>query len=87
MVLYVGNPGLKIDHIKAKSANEEFRFTSDISKNESFIKYEKIPNDLKNPFPAKLIFYDKNNIEIPLVYYRKLRDGSYSLRRRIAFSC
>jgi len=68
MVLYGGNPGLKIEHIKAISANEEFRFTSDVSKIESFIKYEKIPSDLKNPFPAKLIFYDKNNNEIPLVY-------------------
>ena len=68
IVLYGGNPNLKIDHISAKLTNEEFGFTSDVSKNEHFIKYEKIPSELKKPFPAKIIFYDKNNNEIPLVY-------------------
>lgn len=64
MVLYGGNPILKINHITAKSTLEEFGFTSDVSKNENFVKYEKIPSNVEKPFLAKLIFYDKSNNEI-----------------------
>lgn len=63
-ILVGTNSGLKIDHIVAKIMNEEFRFTKDVSEDERFIKYEKIPRDFKKTYPAELTFYDKNNTVI-----------------------
>ena len=64
MILYGRNPNLNIDHISLKSIHEDFGFDADVSKNEIFVRYEDVPSDFKNPFPANLTFYDKNNNEI-----------------------
>lgn len=55
------NPNFKIDHLVAKLMYEEFSFTVDVSKDEKFIKYEKLPTELKETFPAEITFFDKNN--------------------------
>ncbi|NIK13063.1 hypothetical protein [Alkalibacillus almallahensis] len=51
------NPDLKIDHIIADLDYGDFNFN--VSANEKFVKYEKIPNDIEEPFAAELTFYDK----------------------------
>jgi hypothetical protein len=60
-ILIGKNPNLKIDHISVKLMHEEIGFTTDVSKDEKFVKYEKLPSDLEENFPAELTFYDKNN--------------------------
>ena len=59
-ILVGKNPDFKIHHITAKLINEEFSFTSNVSKDEKFVKYKKLPSDLKQTFPADLTFFDEN---------------------------
>ncbi|MFF2015080.1 hypothetical protein [Paenibacillus sp. NPDC058177] len=63
-ILVGKNPSLKINHITTKLIHGEFSFTTDISKDEMFVKYKKLPSDLKKTFPAELTFYDANNTVI-----------------------
>ncbi|MFC3749801.1 hypothetical protein ACFORK_24065 [Paenibacillus sp. GCM10012306] len=63
-ILIGKNPGLKINHIVTKLVYEEVSFTTDVSKEEMFVKYEKLSSDFKKTFPAELIYYDENNIII-----------------------
>ncbi|CQR46266.1 hypothetical protein BN1058_00519 [Paraliobacillus sp. PM-2] len=53
------NPDLKIDHIIADLYDGDFSFSSNVRADEKFVRYEKIPNDIEEPFPAELTFYDK----------------------------
>lgn len=55
------NTEFKIDHLLVKLQNEEFSFSTDISQDELFIKYEKLPNDLKETYPDHITFYDQYN--------------------------
>ncbi|OBZ18152.1 hypothetical protein A8L34_00760 [Bacillus sp. FJAT-27264] len=64
-ILLGKNPSLKINHIFTKLIHEEFNFTTDVSKDELFVKYEKLPSELRETFPAEFIFYDGNNTVIP----------------------
>lgn len=61
MVVFGGNSNLKINHVTAKSIHEDYEFKTDVSKEPYFVKYDKLPEDLKQPFPAELTFFDKNN--------------------------
>ena len=54
------NSDLKIEHIKAVLHNGDYKFTSNVSTDEKFVRYEKLPTDVENTFPAELTFYDKN---------------------------
>jgi hypothetical protein len=65
-VLYGINKNRKIDHIKAKLLGEEYSFITNVSLDERILNYEKLPATIKDPFPAKLTFFDKDkNIIIP----------------------
>ncbi|MDV2582788.1 hypothetical protein [Alkalibacillus haloalkaliphilus] len=68
-ILVGKNPDFKIDHIEAELYYEKFSFTSHVSSEEKFVKYEQLPNDVKEPFPAKLTFYDKKGTEIELTAF------------------
>lgn len=58
------NENLKIDHMLVKLQNEEYSFTTDVSKDKEFLRYEKLPSELKETFPANITFFDQNNNEI-----------------------
>jgi hypothetical protein len=60
-ILVGKNPKLKIDHIKVKLMYEDFSFITQVSEEQSFLKYKKLPRELKQTFPAELTFYDENN--------------------------
>lgn len=47
-----------------KDTHEDFGFTIDVSKDEKFVKYEKLPSGLKETFQAELTLFDKNNTVI-----------------------
>lgn len=55
------NFDFNIDHLLVKLQHEEFSFSTDVSQDELFIKYEKLPNDLKETYPAHITFYDSFN--------------------------
>lgn len=63
-ILVGRNPALTIDHIKAELEYEEFHFIVNVSSDELFVRYKHLPKDIKEPFPAELTYYDKNNSEI-----------------------
>ncbi|SEA99762.1 hypothetical protein SAMN05421743_11279 [Thalassobacillus cyri] len=63
-VLVGRNPDRKIDHIIADLDDEEFKFTSNVSGEKTYVKYHKLPPDIEKPFPARVTLYDKNNTEI-----------------------
>jgi hypothetical protein len=65
-ILIGKNSDLKIDHITARLIHEEFSFTYHVSEHERFVKYKKLPSNLKQTFPAEITFYDKNNTAINL---------------------
>lgn len=66
-ILVGKNPDLQIDHIIAESAEENFSFTSTVSKDETFLVYEKLPSDLKSTFLPNVTLYDEGqNIIAPL---------------------
>lgn len=54
------NPDLKIHHIIVKSENNAFSFNLNISENEKFLAYRKLPNDLEETYLSEIIFYDEN---------------------------
>ncbi len=60
------NPNLKIDHIIADLYYGDFNFNSNVSADEKFVRYEKIPSDIEEPFPAELTFYDKEGSVIEM---------------------
>ncbi len=60
-VLIGRNSNLEISKIKAELLSENYSFTSDVSKDETFLRYKKLPSNLKQTFPAELFFYDENN--------------------------
>lgn len=62
-ILVGKNPDLEFDHIHADLYSGEFSFTSDLSDDEVFVKYQKLPGDIEQPFPAELTFYEKNRSE------------------------
>lgn len=64
VVLVGRNPDLTINHIKAELEYEEFNFIVNVSSDELFVRYKHLPKDIKEPFPAELTYYDKNNLEI-----------------------
>jgi len=63
-ILVGKNPDLKMDHLSVKLKHEEFGFTTDVSKDEKFVKYEKLPSGLKETFQAELTLFDENNTVI-----------------------
>lgn len=63
-ILVGKNPDLQIDHVKANLYHESFNFTSNVSDDEKFVKYEMLPENVKKPFPAELTFFDKNDTKI-----------------------
>lgn len=54
------NPDLQIDHITAITVNEVYEFTSSVTDAKTFVRYEKLPPNLKETFISDLTFYDKN---------------------------
>lgn len=65
-ILVGKNPGLKIDHIKVDLYYGNFIFTSNVSTDKKFVRYEKLPNDVEKHFPAELTYYDNDGSEIEL---------------------
>lgn len=59
-VLVGKNPDLEIDHITALTVNEEYEFTASVTDVKTFVRYEKLPANLKETFISDLTFYDKN---------------------------
>ncbi|WP_422660918.1 hypothetical protein ACK8P5_10700 [Paenibacillus sp. EC2-1] len=55
------NIDFKIDHLFVELQHEEFSFSTDISQDELFIKFEKLPKDLKETYPARITCYDQYN--------------------------
>ena len=64
MILYGGNPDLEIDHILVTGYTGEYDFTFDVSEEQTFLQYAKIPKGVEQAFPADLSFYDSDNNEI-----------------------
>ena len=60
-ILFGKNSNHKIDHISAELTMKNFSFASDVSEDEVFVKYKKLPSQFKQTFPAVLTYYDKNN--------------------------
>lgn len=58
-ILFGINPNLAIDHIKV--IYDDFNFIANVSTDELFVRYKHLPKDIKEPFPAELTFYDKND--------------------------
>ena len=65
-ILIGKNPQMKIDRIEVELFSGEYSFVSNVKGEERFIDYEKLPENTKQPFPAELTFYDKNNSVIEL---------------------
>lgn len=65
-ILVGKNPNLTIDHIKAELYYEDFNFIVNVSTDEMFIRYKQLPNDIEQPFPAELTYFNKNNSVIDL---------------------
>ncbi|MFJ7824823.1 hypothetical protein [Psychrobacillus sp. NPDC096623] len=65
-ILVGKNPELKIEKIKVKLFSSEFNFKVDVSTDEVFVKYSQLPKSVNQPFPANLVFYDKNSNVIEL---------------------
>lgn len=61
------NVGLKVDHVTVKLLNHDYFFIADVPMEKYFIIYKKLPKEIKEPFPADLIFYDKHNNVLPRV--------------------
>ncbi|GGI17787.1 hypothetical protein [Gottfriedia solisilvae] len=59
------NKGLNIDHITTKLMYEKYTYNVNVSNEEYFIKYKKLPRKLKDTFPADLILYDKKGNVLP----------------------
>ncbi|TYR74208.1 hypothetical protein FZC79_15445 [Rossellomorea vietnamensis] len=53
------NPDLKIERIRAELLYENFEFMIDVSGQETFVMYEKLPEELEEPFPADLMYFDQ----------------------------
>ena len=63
-ILVGKNPDLAIDHIKAELEYDDFNFIVNVSTDEMFVRSKQLPKDIKEPFPAELTFYDKNDAVI-----------------------
>src|SRR5690625_1751696 len=65
-ILFGKNPELTIDHIKADLNYENYSFSVDLPSDEIFVKYVHLPEDIENPFPAELTYFDKDQSVIEL---------------------
>lgn len=54
------NPDLKIDHITALTVDEEYEFTASVTDAKTFVRFEKMPANLKETYVSDLTFYDEN---------------------------
>lgn len=64
LIVYGGNPDLKIDHILAISQLDAYEYIFDVSEDKMFIHSTKIPTGIEGPFPTRLSFYDNADDEI-----------------------
>ncbi|MYL29665.1 hypothetical protein GLW03_07505 [Halobacillus halophilus] len=55
------NSDLKIEYVKAESMNKDYIFSADVSSDERFVRYEKLPANVDHTFPAEVTLYDKNH--------------------------
>lgn len=61
------NPDLKIEKISVELLHENFEFMIDVSGQETFVMYEKLPEELEEPFPADLLYFDQEGSLIDLM--------------------
>lgn len=60
-VLVGKNPEKKIDNIQVELLYEDYDFNVDVSTEELFIRYNKLPNKFEQPHPAEFTMFDKDN--------------------------
>ncbi|BBI33095.1 hypothetical protein [Cohnella abietis] len=60
-VLVGRNVEKNIDNITTKLINEEYSYTTSVSNEAFFVKYNKIPSQFKKTFPAEITLFDENN--------------------------
>ncbi|MEK4670833.1 hypothetical protein [Niallia sp. FSL R7-0271] len=60
-IIYGENPNKKIAQITAALLNENYSLTFTVSEEETFLKYDKIPDDLTQTFPAETTCFDANH--------------------------
>lgn len=59
-ILFGKNPNLEIDHVVAELADKEFDFSATVSNTETFVRYKKLPNGLKETFVSEITLYDES---------------------------
>lgn len=60
-ILVGENPEKKIKNIQVELMYEDYDFNVDVSTEELFIRYHKLPNKFEQPYPAEFIILDKDN--------------------------
>ncbi|MGM0845640.1 MAG: hypothetical protein ACQEUT_11735 [Bacillota bacterium] len=60
------NPDLKVENIRADLLHEDFEFTINVSGQRTFLMYEKLPEEIEQPFPTDLIYFDEKGSIIEL---------------------
>lgn len=58
------NPSNNINHINVELKNDNYKFMVNVANEKLFLEYKKLPSSIKQPFPANITIYDKNNNQI-----------------------
>mgnify|MGYP007108082635 FL=1 len=65
-ILFGKNHELIVEHIKVELYYENYDYIVDVSTDELFVEYKLLPAEIKNPFPAELTYFDKEQLMIEL---------------------
>lgn len=70
-IVYGKNKEMKTSKIKAELVNKAYHYTVNVSGENYFIKYHKLPKNIseKDAYPTDLQFFDKKNNLLPLKGY------------------